>query len=183
MKGLDRYLTTPPDDDDGFEEFENKVLQYLPEQFFKDNEELLTNSKKCSDLMMKLFNAEFNNTYSVAKMIEESANRLQRIFSLYKLNKMANFKIKQKTTKEIDIEISLPCYRKSLRGDIIYKIINDKEAIKVHNYGNGIRHTVNDGIVFCSAYLALNEDDLPATKEEFEQKYAETLVILAQASL
>lgn len=69
MKGLDKYLTTPPDD--GLEDYMEVVVESFTDKFFDEEEDWLMDSTQMETWTMKLFNKDYQPE-DVAPVIERA---------------------------------------------------------------------------------------------------------------
>ena len=71
MKGLDKWLTTPPDD--GFDNWAEDVLaNKISNEFYKENENWI-DGIQCNDWVNKLFERDVD-TNKAAKILERAFN-------------------------------------------------------------------------------------------------------------
>ena len=78
MKGLDKYLTTPYED--GFEDYNERVIDAFSDAFYKLNEDWIIDSDLCLKWINHIFYKGNHNPKECAKLI-------QRAFNLYKIYK------------------------------------------------------------------------------------------------
>ena len=73
---LDKYLTTPYDD--GFEDWANKVIEYMSDDFYNKNEDWINKDNgQCNKWLNKIF-------YNKCKEPKISATIIERSYKLYK---------------------------------------------------------------------------------------------------
>jgi hypothetical protein len=77
MKGLDNYLTNPPDD--GFEDYHERVIDNFTDEFYRVNEDWIIDSDLCLKWVNKCFYKGTHEPKYCAKLI-------QRTFNLYRIN-------------------------------------------------------------------------------------------------
>lgn len=76
---LDRYLTTPPED--GFDNWAEEVINAMPDEFYKSNEEWMNSSGGlCNKWLNKLFDKSTEIEYA-ARVIERAHRRYVGIVS------------------------------------------------------------------------------------------------------
>lgn len=76
MKGLDKWLTTPPDD--GFDNWCEDVLNYIDDEFYNQNEDWLIDSNLCNKWLNKLFDS--------GKSYKQASSIIKRAFKIIVAN-------------------------------------------------------------------------------------------------